>query len=219
MRIKKDVTYKDIKGVRDIAGKEFRVDFELTPDQVDKRAMEGNMACLNFCYRRDDFLPDFNKKLYYGHITDEDGYDLGYVICEDELEEEIFEIKKQDHDDFVLYSWNDKTKEFFFLGQKIDYIHNPSEWNTYLNNIITANRKLKEENEKLKEELAIYRAMKDVKDINPNKNTSSAAAAAIAPPLLSKDELLKEINKQINDINIQVGVDYGVGYSQMGGRM
>ena len=87
MRVKKDFMYRDVDGTRNLAGKEFRVDFELTPDEVDEQAMKGNMACLNFCFRRNDFLPEFNKKLYYGHIMSDDGFNLGYVMCEDELEE------------------------------------------------------------------------------------------------------------------------------------
>ena len=88
MRVKKDFVYKDRLGVRDLAGKEFEIYFEISPDEVDKSAMESsNWACFNFCWRRDDFLPDFNKKLYYGHIMDETGMSLGYVMCEDELEE------------------------------------------------------------------------------------------------------------------------------------
>ena len=76
-------TYKIKKHVKhqNIGGKKFRLDFEVTPDEVDEKAMQGNPACLNFCLRRNDFLPDFNKKLYYGHVGE-----LGYVVCEDELE-------------------------------------------------------------------------------------------------------------------------------------
>lgn len=87
-KVKKDFVYKDNLGVRDLAGREFNVDFELTPYEVDSKAMGGNMACFNFVYRRDDFTYDFNKKLYYGHITDDNGFRLGYVMCEDELEGE-----------------------------------------------------------------------------------------------------------------------------------
>ena len=31
-------------------------------------------------------------------------------------------------DGFILYEWNTETKEFYFLGHKIDYVNNPSEW-------------------------------------------------------------------------------------------
>lgn len=87
MRVKEDFIYQDRLGVRDLAGKIFEVDFEVSADEVDEKAMGGNPACFNFCLRRDDFLPDFNKTLYYGHIMDETGVSLGYVMCEDELEE------------------------------------------------------------------------------------------------------------------------------------
>ena len=40
----------------------------------------------------------------------------------------------------ILYEWNPITKEFWFLGEKIDYIHNPSEWREYLNNLVTKNK-------------------------------------------------------------------------------
>lgn len=36
-------------------------------------------------------------------------------------------------EEFILYQWNNETKEFWFLGEKIDYVHNPSEWKKYLN--------------------------------------------------------------------------------------
>ena len=87
-KVKKDFVYKDRAGVRDLAGKDFKVEFELTPDEVDLAAYNGNMACFNFVIRRDDFLPEFDKVLYYGHITDDNGFNLGYVMCEDELEGE-----------------------------------------------------------------------------------------------------------------------------------
>lgn len=65
---------------QNIGGKKIRIERYLTPDEVDDLAMGGNIACLNFCMRRDDFLPEFNKKLYYGHVGN-----LGYIVCEDEL--------------------------------------------------------------------------------------------------------------------------------------
>ena len=75
-RIKESVTHQGI------GGKEIQLERYLTPDEVDERGMNGNIACLNFCMRRDDFLPEFNMNLYYGHVGN-----LGYVVCEDELEE------------------------------------------------------------------------------------------------------------------------------------
>ena len=53
-------------------------------------------------------------------------------------------------ENFILYEWNAKTKEFWFLGEKIDYIHNPQEWRKYLNNLVTENKELKQENQQLK---------------------------------------------------------------------
>lgn len=73
--IKKDVTHQGI------GGKEIIIERELTANEIDERALEGNFACLNFALRREDFLPDFNKKCFYGHVGM-----LGYVVCEDELE-------------------------------------------------------------------------------------------------------------------------------------
>lgn len=78
LKIKKTVNHQNI------GGKVFIPEFEVSADEVDKKAMQGNPACLNFCIRRDDFLPEFNKKLYYGHVGV-----LGYVVCEDELEGNI----------------------------------------------------------------------------------------------------------------------------------
>lgn len=69
---------------QNIGGKEFIKERELTPDEIDEKAMKGNIACLNFCFRRDDFLPDFNKRCYYGKVKQGKIY-LGYVVCEDEL--------------------------------------------------------------------------------------------------------------------------------------
>lgn len=45
---------------------------------------------------------------------------------------------------FILYEWNNETKEFYFLGHKIDYVHNPSEWQKYLNDLVTENKDLRE---------------------------------------------------------------------------
>ena len=88
-KVRENFIYFDVAGTRDLAGRDYIVDFELTPDEVDARAMEGNPACFNFVFRRKDFLPEFNKKLYYGHIMHDDGCNLGYVLCEDELEEGV----------------------------------------------------------------------------------------------------------------------------------
>ena len=67
-----------------IGGKEIFIERTLTPDEIDEKALHGNIACLNFCLRRGDFLPDFHKKCYYGKIKKGNIY-LGYVVCEDEL--------------------------------------------------------------------------------------------------------------------------------------
>lgn len=73
-KIKKEVKHQNI------GGKKILIERELTADDVDDLALRGNIACFNFCMRREDFLPDFNKKLYYGHVGN-----LGYIVCEDEL--------------------------------------------------------------------------------------------------------------------------------------
>ena len=44
--------------------------------------------------------------------------------------------------DFILYAWNNETKEFWFLGEKIDYVHNPNEWKKYLNDLVSKNKEL-----------------------------------------------------------------------------
>ena len=83
LRVKKSVTHQGIGGCQ------FIKEFEITPDEIDEKAMQGNMACLNFALRRDDFLPEFNKKCYYGKVrkSKKDDILLGYVVCEDELED------------------------------------------------------------------------------------------------------------------------------------
>lgn len=75
-RVKEEVKHQGI------GGQTIVIERELTPDEVDEEARNGNWACYNFCMRRDDFLPEFNKKLYYGHV----GL-YGYVVCEDEVED------------------------------------------------------------------------------------------------------------------------------------
>ena len=50
-------------------------------------------------------------------------------------------------EEFVIMEWNKETKEFWFLGKKIDYIHNPEEWRKYLNDLVTENKQLKKKYE------------------------------------------------------------------------
>ena len=59
-------------------------------------------------------------------------------------------------DNFILYEWNHETKEFWFLGEKIDYIHNPTEWREHLNNLVEENKRLKENNQSMQEEIREY---------------------------------------------------------------
>ena len=74
-RIKSNVAY------RNLANKVFDIEFEVSKNDVIRKANEGNWACYNFIKRRKDFNTFFDKKLYYGKV---DG--LGYIISEDELE-------------------------------------------------------------------------------------------------------------------------------------
>lgn len=78
--IKESITHQDI------GGKDFIIDEQvtatLTNDEVFHKALNGNMACMNFVDRRPDFNYMFPYKLYYGKI---DG--LGYIISEDEFKE------------------------------------------------------------------------------------------------------------------------------------
>lgn len=74
-KLKKNFKY------RGLGGKQFRIEMEVTKDEVFENAMSGNWACYNFMDRRKDFKYNFPYKLYYGKI---DG--LGYIIAEDELE-------------------------------------------------------------------------------------------------------------------------------------
>ena len=82
IEVNKIYKIKDYVEHQNIGGKNIIIEKELTPDEVDHDAFNGNIACLNFCLRREDFLPEFDKKLYYGHVGN-----LGYVVCEDELEQ------------------------------------------------------------------------------------------------------------------------------------
>lgn len=79
--IKKSVTHQDI------GGKVFKIDKEisatLNAEEVFYLALEGNWACKNFIDRRSDFDKNFNKRLYYGKVGN-----LGYIVAEDEFEEE-----------------------------------------------------------------------------------------------------------------------------------
>lgn len=84
LTVKKTVTHQGI------GGHEFIKEFEVSVDEIDSKALHGNPACLNFVLRRNDFLPGFNKKCYYGKVrktNEPNEILLGYVVCEDELEE------------------------------------------------------------------------------------------------------------------------------------
>lgn len=83
-KIKRNVTHQEI------GGKEIVIDWDvsrkLTPQSVYNRAMNGNIACLNFINRRPDFNPEtFKEKIYYGKVGI-----YGYVVAEDDLEELSF---------------------------------------------------------------------------------------------------------------------------------
>ena len=73
-KIKDDFTY------RNLGGKLFQIEFEVSKEEVFGKMLEGNWACYNFMERRPDFSSFWTQKLYYGKV---DG--LGYVIAEDEL--------------------------------------------------------------------------------------------------------------------------------------
>ena len=62
-------------------------------------------------------------------------------------------LNNMNKENFILYGWNVETKEFWFLGEKIDYIHNPQEWRKHLNNLVTENKELQQENQQLKKDL------------------------------------------------------------------
>ena len=80
-KIKKSVTY------RDLGGKTIIIDRELTRDDV---LTTENWACWNFIDRRPDVRNAFvHKRYFYGHAED----NMGYVVCEDELESEVPQVK------------------------------------------------------------------------------------------------------------------------------
>jgi hypothetical protein len=80
-KIKNEVTHQGIGGC-EIVIDEY-ITNTLTNDEVFDQAMCGNWACHNFMERRPDFNCEFPHKLYYGHVGN-----LGYVVAEDEFEEE-----------------------------------------------------------------------------------------------------------------------------------
>lgn len=76
--IKKSVKY------RNLGGKSISIEKALTKKDIINETNNGNWACYNFVDRRSDFPDLFSTtKFYYGHAPD----GLGYIICEDELEE------------------------------------------------------------------------------------------------------------------------------------
>lgn len=99
-KVKEHVTHQNI------GGKEIKIDFEVSIDEVLSRAAMGVIGCYNFMTRRPDINLNCNKKLYYGHIYNRVKYSknhpwiegwLGYVVCEDELEkvpDNYFDKKK-----------------------------------------------------------------------------------------------------------------------------
>lgn len=90
-------------------------------------------------------------------------------------------------DGFILYEWNTETKEFYFLGHKIDYVNNPSEWLKYLNDLVTENKELKSENQKYKE--VIDKAMSKLGRY-ADELTGNGNAYAVCVDLL---DILKEV--------------------------
>ena len=85
--MKKQYKIKDSVLHQNIGGKIFNTLFLITPKEMKKQLESGNIACMNFFIRRDDYTEDFNKDLYYGKVEVKSNIYLGYVLCEDELEE------------------------------------------------------------------------------------------------------------------------------------
>lgn len=87
--MKKEYIIKETVKHQGIGGKIFYPLELLTAKKVDKEAMSGNIACFNFILRRQDINIDSRKDLYYGKVEVKPNIYLGYVLCEDELEEVI----------------------------------------------------------------------------------------------------------------------------------
>lgn len=49
-------------------------------------------------------------------------------------------LVKEENNEFILMEWKEDTKEFFFLGHKIDWVSNPDEWIKYLNDLVCENK-------------------------------------------------------------------------------
>lgn len=75
-------TLKNDFNYRGLGGKKITLEKELTREEVKKAE---NWACYNFLDRRPDTGTWYTKRLFYGHAED----NLGYVVCEDEIEGEI----------------------------------------------------------------------------------------------------------------------------------
>lgn len=68
---------------RNLGGETIIIDTELTRTDI---LTENNWACWNFIDRRPDIKDvGIHKRYFYGHTKN----NLGYVVCEDELESEI----------------------------------------------------------------------------------------------------------------------------------
>ena len=80
-KIKETVTHQKIGG--EIFYPEFKLDFD---EVVHNAIYENNIACMNFLKRRTELYKIKNKIFYYGKVKQKEFY-LGYVVCEDELEE------------------------------------------------------------------------------------------------------------------------------------
>lgn len=77
-KIKKCVKHQNI------GGKVMTIEKMLTADDIEEEIKRGNIACVNFVMRRDDFDINFNKICFYGYVK-KGIVNLGYVVCEDEV--------------------------------------------------------------------------------------------------------------------------------------
>lgn len=81
------VNVKSSVKYRDLGGKKITIEKELTREDV---LHTDNWACWNFIDRRPEVKDIWKKHRYfYGHAED----NLGYVVCDDELESEVPKIE------------------------------------------------------------------------------------------------------------------------------
>lgn len=96
-----------------------------------------------------------------------------------------------ENEKIIIWEYNKDKKEFKFLGHKIDYINNPSEFKKYLNELISENKCL----HLIMQDLKVYLFLNSTRLQNmtgPNFTTVGQA-------------IYEEILKKISDLEVKYG--------------